>query len=235
MSEIILNDNCKIFNGKFQDYIKSIDSGVNIVTDPPYNINFKYNSYEDKLTDEEYIEMISKFQGFPIAIIHYPEESMKYFVPSLGVPDEVLAWVYSSNLPNRQHRLINIYNMKVDFNAVKQPYKDPKDKRIQKLIEKGSKGTRMWDWFSDIQLVKNKSKDKFHPCPMPIKLMERIILLTTQEGDTIFDPFMGSGTTGIAALKNNRKFIGCEFDKKYFDIAKDRLEEILHNEVKNEK
>lgn len=231
MSEIILNDNCKIFNGKFQDYIKNIKDikdYIHIVTDPPYNINFKYNSYEDNLTDEEYIEMISEFQEFPIAIIHYPEESMKYFVPSLGVPDEVLVWAYNSNLPNRQHRLVNIYNMNVDFNAVKQPYKNPKDKRVKKLIENGSVGTRMYDWFTDIQMVKNVSKDKFHPCPIPIQLMERIILLTTQEGDIVFDPFMGSGTTGVAALKNNRRFIGCEFDKKYFDIAKDRLEEILH-------
>lgn len=221
--------NYKIYNGKFQDFMDSMPNDIHIVTDPPYNIKFKYNTYEDNLTDDEYIEMISEFQNYPIAIIHYPEESMKYFVPSLGIPDEVLVWAYNSNLPNRQHRLINIYNMDVDFKAVKQPYKNPKDKRVKKLIENGSEGTRMYDWFTDIQMVKNVSKDKFHPCPIPIQLMERIILLTTKEGDTIFDPFMGSGTTGLAALKNNRNFIGCEMDKKYFDIAKQRLDDFLEN------
>lgn len=164
-----------------------------IATDPPYNINFKYNSYKDSMTDEEYIEMLNYFEEYPTAIIQYPEETMKYIVPAMGVPDEVCAWCYNSNLP-RQFRLVNFYNTKVDFNKVKQPYKNPNDKRIKELIAKGSKGTRLYDWFSDIQLVKNVSREKTeHPCPIPVALMERIILLTTNEGDTVCDPFIGGG------------------------------------------
>lgn len=194
-----------------------------IATDPPYNINFKYNSYKDSMTDEEYIEMLNYFEEYPTAIIQYPEETMKYIAPAMGVPDEVCAWCYNSNLP-RQFRLINFYNTKVDFNKVKQPYKNPKDKRIKELIAKGSKGTRLYDWFSDIQLVKNVSKEKTgHPCPIPVALMERIILLTTNEGDTVCDPFIGGGTTAIACINTNRNFIGFEIDPKYYDIAKERI------------
>ena len=194
-----------------------------IATDPPYNINFKYNSYKDSMTDEEYIEMLNYFEEYPTAIIQYPEETMQYIVPAMGVPDEVCAWCYNSNLP-RQFRLINFYNTKVDFNKVKQPYKNPKDKRIKELIAKGSKGTRLYDWFSDIQLVKNISKEKTgHPCPIPVALMERIILLTTNEGDTVCDPFIGGGTTAIACLNTNRNYIGFEIDPKYYDIATERI------------
>jgi len=64
-----------------------------------------------------------------------------------------------------------------------------------------------------------------HPTQKPLKLMEDLVLKHTNEGDLILDPFMGSGTTGEAALKNNRKFIGAELIKEYFDLASDRLNE----------
>ena len=122
--------------------------------------------------------------------------------------------------------MINFYDVKVDFNKVKQPYKNPNDKRVKKLIENGSQGTRLYDWFSDIQIVKNVSKEKTgHPCPVPVALMERIILLTTNEGDTVMDPFMGSGTTAIACMNTNRNYIGFEIDKQYYDIAINRVNE----------
>ena len=209
----------------FREAINKLPQIDLIATDPPYNIGFKYDEYDDLMSDEDYENMLAMFQGYPTAIIHYPEEMMKYIVPALGVPDEVCAWCYNLNLP-RQFRLINFYDVKVDFNKVKQPYKNPNDKRIKKLIEAGSKGTRMYDWFSDIQIVKNVSKEKTsHPCPVPVALMERIILLTTNEGDTVLDPFMGSGTTAIACMKNNRNYIGFEISRQYFNIANKRIDD----------
>lgn len=213
----------KIYNMPFQEGLEDLPHIDMVITDPPYNIGFNYNQYEDNMSDEAYINMIAELQDYPLAIIHYPEETMQYFVPALGIPDEVITWCYNSNLP-KQSRLINFYNCKPNFNAVKQPYKNPNDKRVKKLIENGSQGTRLYDWFSDIQLVKNVSKEKFHPCPVPIELMERIIKLTTKEDDVVLDPFMGSGTTALACLNTNRKFVGFEIDKKYFDIANERIE-----------
>ena len=66
-----------------------------------------------------------------------------------------------------------------------------------------------------------------HPTPKPEWLMQEIIDASTQLGDTILDPFMGSGTTGVACMKTGRKFIGCEIDRGYYDIAKRRIEEAV--------
>lgn len=68
-----------------------------------------------------------------------------------------------------------------------------------------------------------------HPTEKPEKLLERIILLGSREGDTILDPFMGSGTTGVVAKKLKRNFMGFEINKKYFEIAKKRIEKAKSN------
>ena len=66
---------------------------------------------------------------------------------------------------------------------------------------------------------------EYHPTAKPVLLMKKLILASTNEGDTVFDPFMGSGTTGIAALQLGRRFIGCEIDPKYFAIAEKRIKQ----------
>lgn len=88
-------------------------------------------------------------------------------------------------------------------------------------------GGGTFDWW-EINQIKNVSKKgNSHPCPVPLTLMEKIIIATTIEGDTILDPFMGSGTTGVACKKLNRNFIGIELDKEYYEIAKKRIEEVV--------
>ena len=73
-----------------------------------------------------------------------------------------------------------------------------------------------------------KSEKTFgkHPTQKPLDLLERIILASTNEGDLILDPFMGSATTGVAALKHNRKFVGIEKEKEFVEIAEKRLNNI---------
>lgn len=222
----------KIYNMDFREGLSDLDNkniDYIIITDPPYNIGFNYNSYNDNLPDEEYIKLISNFKDKKIAIIHYPEESMKYFTKALGVPDEVNVWCYNSNLPGRQSRLINYYNVLPNYNKVKQPYKNPTDKRVRLQMEKQKSkgeeiGARSYDWFSDIQLVKNVNKEKnIHPCPIPIKLYERIIKLVSDEGDLIIDPFAGTGNFAIACKNTNRRFIGFEIDEIYYNEANKRL------------
>ena len=65
--------------------------------------------------------------------------------------------------------------------------------------------------------------DKVHLTQKPVSLMEQFVLLSTYAGDVVLDPFIGSGTTAIAAIRNNRHFIGFELDKEYFEIAKERI------------
>lgn len=63
----------------------------------------------------------------------------------------------------------------------------------------------------------------YHSCQKPLNFMRWIVERTTRVGDTIFDPFMGSGTTGVACVQTGRNFIGCEIDPKYFAIAEKRI------------
>ena len=73
-------------------------------------------------------------------------------------------------------------------------------------------------------------KNKFsHPTIKPMKIIQNLILNSTNENDIVFDPFIGSGTTAVAAKNLNRHYIGFEIEKKWCDIAKNRLENILAN------
>ena len=73
------------------------------------------------------------------------------------------------------------------------------------------------------QDMKNKDK-RYHPTQKPVELIEKIIQKSSNEGDTVLDPFMGSGTTGVACVNTNRNFIGIEIDEEYFKIAEKRIE-----------
>jgi len=66
---------------------------------------------------------------------------------------------------------------------------------------------------------------RVHPTQKPVTLMKRILLDYTHEGDTILDPFMGSGTTGVACVQTGRNFIGIEISEEYFRIAEKRIAE----------
>lgn len=84
----------------------------------------------------------------------------------------------------------------------------------------------MYDWIN-INQVKNVSKANqgiSHPCTMPVEVMEKIVGVLPK-GNTIIDPFMGSGTTGIACAKLGYDFIGIELDESYFNLAKSRINE----------
>jgi DNA modification methylase len=72
--------------------------------------------------------------------------------------------------------------------------------------------------------VNGPERDGRHPTEKPRRLMAEIIADFTNEGDTILDPFMGSGTTGVAAVQLGRNFIGIEKDERYFEIACERIE-----------
>ena len=91
----------------------------------------------------------------------------------------------------------------------------------------GHKGRRLRNGkrLPDI-LQANRTGNKLHPTQKPTSLLQIFIEQSSNENEMILDPFMGSGSTGVAALNTNRKFIGIELDEKYFNIAKNRLENI---------
>ena len=76
-----------------------------------------------------------------------------------------------------------------------------------------------------IQKFKREAKGKVHPTQKPVPLLEYLIKTYTNENETVLDFTMGSGTTGVACVNTDRKFIGIELDETYFNIAKERIED----------
>jgi len=215
----------ELIQGDCLDEIGKIQGDFIIVTDPPFNIGYKYNSYKDNLKEDKYYEMLDLlFRGREFVVIHYPEQLYKLSHQLGAFPEKVISWVYNSNTA-KQHRDIAFFGVKPDMRKGKQDYKNPKDKRIAKRISEG-KTARLYDWWN-INQVKNVSKAKTcHPCQMPLKVMENIITILPED-KIIVDPFMGSGTTGVACANLNRNFIGIELDEAYFEIAEKRINENL--------
>jgi DNA modification methylase len=84
-------------------------------------------------------------------------------------------------------------------------------------------GKAIHDFFESSTIGSSEKKYGNHPTQKPQLLMEHFIELLTDEGDSVLDPFMGSGSTGIAAIKKNRKFHGVELNETYFKISLERL------------
>lgn len=92
------------------------------------------------------------------------------------------------------------------------------------LVEKGRAIRKNSYRYSDVwKFDRIASRNLLHQNQKPLELIKRCIELYSVEGDTIFDGFMGSGTTGVACREMGRKFIGCEIDKDYFEIARERI------------
>jgi site-specific DNA-methyltransferase (adenine-specific) len=122
--------------------------------------------------------------------------------------------------------------------AVRIPYNEDKisqylkDKRYKDLsarrkhLEKGKYSTNILR----VPSLKGSSKEKVgHPSQKPIKLIEKLVLSASREGDTVLDPFLGSGTTAVVCQNLNRNFVGIEIEQEYIEITKNRLKEIQAN------
>lgn len=217
-----------LIHGDCEEYMRTTDlSDCVIVTDPPFNIGYHYKSYKDRIPEKEYYDWLSRVfrnaEDCPVVCVMYPEMLYRLSAVMGKFPERVISWVYPSNT-RRQHRDIAFFGVKPDFSKVNQPYRNPNDKRIKTLIASGKTGANSYDWF-EVNQVKNVSCQKTsHPCQMPEEVMRKVVGLLP-DGLTVIDPFMGSGTTGVACKELGHKFVGIELDKEYFDIASRRLDE----------
>ena len=253
----------KICNGDCLEGMKKMpnESVDLIITDPPFNIGKLYNSpYNDKKSKEEYIGWCKKWLSECIRILkengslylfNYPENNA-YLMPFL---DENLCfkrwmtWHYPTNtghskynFTRTQHSILFYTKSKKQsectFNKddIAEPYRNPTDKRIKKLIESGSKGKTPYDVFRydyngediiEMNIVKNVNKDKTeHVCQLPVKLVDIFVKASSNKGDIVFDPFIGSGTVAVSAKKNGRKYFGFELSHDYYKIILERLKNI---------
>lgn len=184
----------RLYNDDCLNVLRTEDIPPNsvIVTDPPFNIGYNYNSYSDRKREEEYLKWLADIIGDrPCVIIHYPEMLYKIAFHLRRMPERVLAWVYNSNTA-RQHRDIAYFGVKPNMKQMTQPYKNPTDKRIKARIEAGFKGAAIYDWMN-INQVKNVTKKKdgiTHPCTMPLEVMLNVVGVLPHDS-VIIDPFMG--------------------------------------------
>jgi site-specific DNA-methyltransferase (adenine-specific) len=147
-----------------------------------------------------------------------PNLSCRYFTAS----HETLLWARKN--PKGKHTF-NYEVMKDWEDNYKKPFKSPttgKQEYIEVIHEKGKQMRSVWAIGTPKREEKVFGK---HPTQKPVALLERVVLSSTNKGDVILDPFTGSSTTGVVAVKNRRKFIGIDLEKEYLEVSKKRFEQ----------
>lgn len=258
---MIKSSNIEVKFGDCRYLIKEIPSeSIDlVVTSPPYNIGKKYGKYNDKVTLENWESLINdvtkeiyrilKPNGsffLNLSPIPYGTDKEILHLPFLGYNimknnnffiRNIITWTFN-NMQNCTNRLSGRYeniiwgvkdlkNYKFNLDDIRIPYITQNDKR---LTGSGRNPTDVW-YFDRVNNMVKKKNNLTHPTIYPIDMIERIIKMSSDEGDFIFDPFLGSGTSVIAAAKLNRKGIGFELDNKYEAEIKSRIK----NEIKNYK
>lgn len=208
-----------------------------IITDPPYNIS-KKNNFSTMKNPRKGIDFGNWDQGsfnlvswIPLytdildengsMIIFCSFRFLSYLVDELESSEsgmlvkDVFIWQKTNPMP-RNIRRRYVQDMEFGIWAVKKNSKWTFNKPNEKSYLRG---------FFSAPVVSGKERT-IHPTQKSLKIMQDLISIHTNPGDIILDPFMGSGTTGVAALKLNRNFIGIEKEKVYFDLANNRLQVI---------
>ena len=217
-----------------------------IITSPPYNIDIKYNSHNDKLSYEQYLgfsrNWLSKcfewLKDDGRMCLNIPLDKNKDGQQSVGADLTTIAkkagFKYHSTVIWNEGN-ISRRTAWGSWLSASAPYVIAPVELIVVLYKKNWKKTsgsgisdigkgEFIEWTNGVWTFHGESKKKIgHPTPFPIELPRRCIKLFSFVGDIVLDPFMGSGTTVIAAAQNKRKGIGIEIDKEYCELAKRRI------------
>ncbi len=238
----IINEDCLTFLKRLPDECVDVT-----FADPPFNLKKKYGKYKDAKEFREYIawceqwikQMVRITKPTGAVFLHNIPRWITYYAHILNGLADFKHWI-SWEAPTAPmgktlqpaHYGILFYAKnakKLKFYELRYPHKRER-KSTYLLKDYGGKkkmlhpfGPLISDVWSDIHRIKhNKYRDN-HPCQLPIHLMERIILMSSDEGDIILDPFNGTGTTAIASRRLGRKYIGIELDPQYVEITRNKL------------
>jgi len=218
-----------------------------IITSPPYNVDIHYNSHADNLTYEDYLEFTQKWikKCFDLAksegrfLLNIPLDKNKGGQKSVGADITKIAkdvgWKYHSTIIWNEGN-ISRRTAWGSFMSASAPYVIAPVELILVLYKDSWKKTgssrrnditkqEFMDWTNGVWTFNGQSKKGAggHPAPFPVELPRRCIKLFSFIGDTVLDPFLGSGSTLIASYTHGRKGIGIDIDKSYCDIAIQRL------------
>ena len=225
----MMNENVNLFNGDCLEVMdRLITLGVKvdaIITDPPYGISLtpqrKNGKFKDtKVLNDENINIIKEF-------LQRAEK----------LTDRVYMFASWKELGNIQPIFEEHFNYKNCIVWDKMWFGmggnwRPNHEFILYGISKNKKDSGCIPSNSKENILRHRRvtpQKLLHSCEKPISLIEEII---NQCGETVLDPFMGSGSTGVACINTNRKFIGIELDENYFKIAEDRIHKAI-NEKEN--
>lgn len=222
-----------------------------IVTSPPYNVDINYNSHDDQTSYKEYLEFSKKWlkrcfdwlKDDGRFCLNVPLDKNKGGQQSVGADFTTIA----KKLGFNYHSTIiwnegNISRRTAwgSWLSASAPYVIAPVELIIILYKKewkkisGSKKSDLLrnefiNWTNGLWTFPGESKKRIgHPAPFPLELPKRCIKLFSYIGDTVLDPFMGSGSTMISAHINNRKTIGIDIDEEYCTLAKNRLVKEAH-------
>ncbi len=197
--------NCRAGSGRGEDLkTRTFDA---VITDPPYGIGFKYESHDDTLEN---------WKALMLEVVPLCRDIAQFIVmPTCAInrmpwwyenfpPDWIIAWHKGS--PGHAAKIgFNDWEPHVCFGRPTRP---------------------MHDHFSTVCGFDENG----HPCPKPVPYAVWLVARGSPDKGTVIDPFMGSGTTGVACMITGRKFIGIEIEPKYFDIACERIENAQRQE-----
>ncbi|HOK26241.1 MAG TPA: site-specific DNA-methyltransferase [Bacteroidales bacterium] len=160
---------------------------------------------------------------------HHVIHSVGYAMQQLGMKIlNDITWEKPNPPPNLSCRYFTHSTELIIWASKNEKSKHRFNYEQMKKINNGKQMKSVW-----IIPAPNGDEKKFgkHPTQKPLKLLERIILASTIENDLIFDPFAGSSTTGVAAIRLNRKFVGCELDENYLSLSIKRLESTIKERI----
>ncbi len=240
----IFNEDVLLALDKIKD--NSIDL---IVTDPPYSLGKDYGNDSDKKSPQEYLEwtylwielVLPKLKNngsFYIFLSwQYSPEIFCYLKKKMKMVNEII-WdrrVPSMGGSTRKfssvHDNIGFFvkgnDYFFDLDSIRIPYDEKTKKARTRSIFIGKKwlelGYNPKDIWSKSRIHAQDIERENHPTQKPLDIIERIIKVSCPKGGTVFDPFMGTGTTAIACLNNNRQYLGCEINGDYYKIIINRI------------
>jgi site-specific DNA-methyltransferase (adenine-specific)/modification methylase len=205
--------NATLYLGDCREVLPGIGAVDAVVTDPPYGLNFAYASYTD--TRDNLRDLIAAFMPWSrknaARIVVMPGITQVYLYPE---PDWIMAvcWNTTGSFGTfgfTQWMPVLLYGKDLKgFGSVNGGIL-----KSDVILFSGGEGVGF-----------RRAEKIDHPCPKPLNLMDNVIVRLSEPGHVIADPFMGSGSTGVAAVKKGRKFVGVEMDPGYFDVACRRIE-----------
>jgi site-specific DNA-methyltransferase (adenine-specific) len=242
----------QIYNQDCIEFMKTLpDDSVDMcLTDPPYGTTkCKWDIVIPFEPLWEQLKRVVKDNG---AIVLFGSQPFTSVLIMSNVKMFKYEWIWEkaagSNFalvkyqPLKEHENILVFGKnKVNYYPIKEPRKGSGYKRLEHGYK--SNGTvsevtgivsnrkgKVYDDLknpSSVQYFNNRESTRgLHPTQKPVALLEYLIKTYSLEGEVVLDFTMGSGSTGVACLNTGRKFIGCELDGNYFEIAKNRLEQV---------